>query len=288
MGAAFRFGWGGAGDDGERPTSRGRSPAARWATLPCPDGQGALRVCVFDAVCPAGKGAAEWRAGSLAYHGRKQGIQAFCPSGEFAGAPGNGGSGCRADHRQRECSRHAGEQGRCALPRKRRRRLSPRKRDAPFSRQPLPHHPSAANAALYRHASPPSLFAANIRRMHPTPASLARKLPTFRPSRRRLILRLPAGRPAGSARTRPRDQSLGDPFLEPTSAPSRLPSPKNRRRLQAPARGLAAVNFHHRPNRTETKRPSPLLMGLGRVNPEPKALATGTAGWPAALPPAAC
>ena len=78
------------GSDGERPTSRGRSPAARWATLPCPAGQGALPVCGGDAVCPAGKGAAEWRAGSLAYHGGKQGIKAFSPSGEFTGAPGSG------------------------------------------------------------------------------------------------------------------------------------------------------------------------------------------------------
>ena len=78
------------GDDGERPTSRGRSPAARWATLPCPAGQGTLPGCGGDAVCPAGKGAAEWRAGSLAYHGGKQGIKAFSPSGEFTGAPGSG------------------------------------------------------------------------------------------------------------------------------------------------------------------------------------------------------
>ena len=78
------------GSDGERPTSRGRSPAARWATLPCPAGQGTLPGCGGDAVCPAGKGAAEWRAGSLAYHGGKQGIKAFSPSGEFTGAPGSG------------------------------------------------------------------------------------------------------------------------------------------------------------------------------------------------------
>ena len=264
MGAAFRFGWGGAGDDGERPTSRGRSPAARWATLPCPDGQGALPVCGGDAVCPAGKGAAEWRAGFLAYHGRKQGIKAFYPSGEFAGAPGNGGSGCRADHRQRERSRHAGERGRRALPRKRRRRLPPRKRNAPFSRQPLPHHPPAASAALCRHVSLPSLFhgeypAHTPRNGFPRPQS-----PDFSPfPSPSHFPNHPAGRPAGSARTRPRDQSLGDPFLGTGVRFPASPSPKNRRRLQAPARGLAAVNSHHRPNRTETKRPSPCSWGLG-------------------------
>ena len=44
------------------------------------------------------------------------------------------------------------------------------------------------------------------------------------------------------------------------------PQPRpQRRRRQAPARGLAAVYSHHRPARNETKRPSPLLVGLGRV-----------------------
>ena len=56
-----------------------------------------------------------------------------------------------------------------------------------------------------------------------------------------------------------------------------VPSPKKRRRRQAPARGPAAVCFLPRPIRNETQRPSPLLVGLGRVNPEPKALAAGTA-----------
>ena len=54
--------------------------------------------------------------------------------------------------------------------------------------------------------------------------------------------------------------------------------PKNRRRRQVPARGLAAVCTHGRPIRNETKHPSPLLVGLGRVAPAPKALAAGTAG----------
>ena len=52
--------------------------------------------------------------------------------------------------------------------------------------------------------------------------------------------------------------------------------PPKRRRRQAPARGLAAVCPHVRPIRNETKRPSPLLVGLGRVNPEPTALAGDT------------
>ena len=84
--------------------------------------------------------------------------------------------------------------------------------------------------------------------------------------------------PAGSARTRSRDQSLENPFLGNRSSP-------NRRRRQAPARGLAAVNTPHRPNRTEPQHTRPLLVGRVCVNPAPKALAAGTAGWPAALPP---
>ena len=83
----------------------------------------------------------------------------------------------------------------------------------------------------------------------------------------------PAGRTAGSARTRSRDQSLENPFLG-TARPQR-------RRRQAPARGPAAVYSLHRPNRNVSQRPSPLLVGLGRVYFEPKALAAGTAGPPA-------
>ena len=92
---ALRFGSDGAavGADGGRPTSRGLPPAARWATLPCPAGQGALPVCVFDAVCPAGKGAAEWRAGSWRVAGESGVFGAVCPSGKFTSAPGNGGTG---------------------------------------------------------------------------------------------------------------------------------------------------------------------------------------------------
>ena len=58
-------------------------------------------------------------------------------------------------------------------------------------------------------------------------------------------------------------------------ARQRRPTP---RRRQAPARGPAAVCFLPRPIRTETQRPSPLLVGLGRVNTEPRL-------WLAAPPP---
>ena len=55
------------------------------------------------------------------------------------------------------------------------------------------------------------------------------------------------------------------------------------RRRQAPARGPAAVCALHRPTRNAKKHPCPLLVGHGCVDPEPTALAAGTAGS-AALP----
>ena len=91
------------------------------------------------------------------------------------------------------------------------------------------------------------------------------------------------------------------PDVFPQRSPSGFPSPPpKRRRRQAPARGLAAVNSHRHPIRNEPQHPSPLLMGLGCVNTGPTALAGGTAApcswggrsstsrqrhWPAALRP---
>ena len=43
--------------------SRSSCPRGGEMTLPCPGGQGGAAVCACDAVCPAGKSAAEWRAG---------------------------------------------------------------------------------------------------------------------------------------------------------------------------------------------------------------------------------
>ena len=71
----------------------------------------------------------------------------------------------------------------------------------------------------------------------------------------------PAGRPAGSARTRPRDQSLGNPFLGNRRF-LRRPVPQRRRR-QAPARGPAAVYSLYRPLRNETQHPRPIRDGAG-------------------------
>ena len=58
---------------------------------------------------------------------------------------------------------------------------------------------------------------------------------------------------------------------------SRYPRPPKRRRRQAPARGLAAVNSHRRPIRNETQNARPLLVGRAFVYFEPTALAGRTA-----------
>ena len=116
-----------------------------------------------DAVCPAGKGAAKWRAG----YGR---------------VAEKSGSSKRFAH-----------QG--ALPARRGRR-------SPFA--PFSMKGTAALSSAYE------------RRMVHRPASSAA---AFSPCR-------PAGRTAGSARTRPRDQSLGNPFLGTGLVFPRLPSPK--------------------------------------------------------------
>ena len=139
----------------------------------------------------------------------------------------------------------------------------------PSSHKTFHIYPSMANAARYK----PRLIAPAFRGEHP--ACLQPHLPALpvtasSPNH-------PAGRTAGSARTRPRDQSLGDPFLG-TAYIVPVSRPPKRRRRTAPARGPSAVYALCRRARNETKRPSPLLMGLGRVNTEPKALAAGTAG----------
>ena len=79
------------------------------------------------------------------------------------------------------------------------------------------------------------------------------------PAQKTISLRIPSGKPAS---------------ISPVT-----PSPKTRRRRQAPARGLAAVNTPHRPNRTEPQHTRPLLVGRVCVNPAPTALASGTAGF---------
>ena len=93
LGAAFRVGWGGGGSRRRQAHEQGPAACGALGDAALPFGQGALPVCGVDAVCPAGKGAAEWRAGSWRVAGESGFFGAVCPSGNFTGAPGNGGTG---------------------------------------------------------------------------------------------------------------------------------------------------------------------------------------------------
>ena len=107
------------GADGGRLTSRSLPPAKACVERRClaPQGQGGA-AGVRDRRCLPlrGKSASELARLILACCGRKQGFGAFCPSGKFTGASGNGGT------------------GRCAFPRKGWRYTPSRERNAPFSR----------------------------------------------------------------------------------------------------------------------------------------------------------
>ena len=89
----------------------------------------------------------------------------------------------------------------------------------------------------------------------------------------------PAGRLAGSARTRPRDQSLGYPFLGNRAISPVFPSPRppKRRRRQVPARGLAAVCTLTAPPETQRSIHAPCSWGMD-------ASSRSRRRWPPALP----
>ena len=93
LGAAFRVGWGGGGSRRRQAHEQGPAACGALVDAALPFGQGALPVCGVDAVCPAGKGAAEWRAGSWRVAGESGVFGAVCPSGKFTSAPGNGETG---------------------------------------------------------------------------------------------------------------------------------------------------------------------------------------------------
>ena len=287
--AAFRFGWGGGGS--RRRQAHEQGPAAcgalgdaalpRWA-------RGAAGVrgrrCL-----PCGQRRCRVARRIMACRGRERGLERFAHQGTF---PARRGTGKRAA--ARFPARDGGY-------------TPSRGQNAPASRQNLPHHPTAANAALYkarliaRRGKPPRrapktsvprlftthprlfttyprLFTPHLRLFttHPAPLTAFQRLfadilhllrhpapakvsfPPFPPPPH--LPDHPAGRTAGSARTRPRDLSLGNPFLEATSISPVSPPPKRRRR-QAPARGLAAVYSRLRPIRNETQHPSPPTRG---------------------------
>ena len=114
----------------------------------------------------------------------------------------------------------------------------------------------------------------------PFPRFAARGEDRAAPPATAIFPRHPAGRTAGSARTRPRVQTLEDPFLGSGCHLPRYPRSPKRRRRQAPARGLAAVCALYRPNRNETQNARPLLVGRAFAALEPTAPAAGTAGPP--------
>ena len=215
------------------------------AALPC--GQGTLPGCVFDAVCPAGKGAADGRAGSWRIAGKNRISVRFAHQETFPARRGTGPP------------RVSPQRGRKYTP--------SRKRGASLSR-----HSSSINRArqtrpFTNRVSFLPHFAANIRRA-PKPSFprlfqpfCARKRPSLRPSRR-LIPRHPAGRTAGSARTRSRVQTLENPFggSRPHLPVSRPPTAAGGRPLlvgRPPCMRSAAG--------TETKRSTqaPCSWGLG-------------------------
>ena len=144
----------------------GTHPARERALLSCVRclalPAGALPVCAFDAVCPAGKGAAEWRAGFLACRKRKQAPERFAHQATLPARR-------RTDRR--------------AFPRREWSCVPSRRRNTPSPA--IPSTSSARSKGSTRHVSPPSLFVASIRRVRP--GYLPHKIPAFRPSRRRLI-----------------------------------------------------------------------------------------------------
>ena len=206
-------------------------------------------------LAPVGKGCCRY-AGSTLFALRAKALQ--------SGAPDHGVSRERAGFSERfahqgnlPARRGTGER---AAPRRGRRYTPSRRQNAPASRQNLPHHPTAANAALYKarliarrgkpprrapKTSVPRLFTPHPRLFtthpapltafqrlfadilhllrHPAPAKVSFPpfpLPAHPPDH-------PAGRTAGSARTRSRGQPLENPFLENDLHCIRLPVPQN-------------------------------------------------------------
>ena len=245
--------------------------------LSCPGGQGDAAMCAFDAVCPAGKGAAEWRA-AFWRAAEKAGFRCVLPIRKDSRRAGGGGK--RASPRkERSFSRtpsalrspnepfptrngdtpHLTDETRPLLlqnlP-----RLSIRSKRGPL--QVAPHRPLISR----RTSSAPQaqLSAPAKSQLSTLPAAVSSP-------------HHPAGGTAGSARTRSRVQTLENPFWGSGAHLPRCPSPKRRRR-QASARGPAAVYSLYRRNRNETKQVRPLLMGRTCVTHAPTALAAGPAG----------
>ena len=205
--------------------TRGKGGCGVLASAALPRwGKGRCRCACSTLFALRGKSASELARRILAGSRERVFCGAFCPSGNFPGAPGNGDAG---------------------------------------------------------HISSPLLFAANIRseaygrdRFFPLYHLFAPAkghlpaLPAAPPSPDH-----PAGRPAGSARTRSRVQTLENPFLGTATVSPAAPVPQRRSGPLSWARRYS----HHRPARTEPQHTRPLLVGRACVESEPTALAGGTA-----------
>ena len=88
----------------------------------------------------------------------------------------------------------------------------------------------------------------------------------------------PAGRTAGSARTRPRDPSLGNPFLGDGGHPSISPIPQNAAGGKPLLVGLPPSSPVSAPCGTKRSTHAPYSWGMGASTQRRR-------HWPAALPP---
>ena len=154
--------------------------------LPCPLGKGRCR-CAGSTLFALRAKALQSGAPHFGVSRKKQGFGAFYPSGNIPGAPGGAGNGLLPARNGVFPARRL----LYVLPMS----LSPQETEirpisqtkrAPYSCKTFHVYPSAANAALYKSLLIAPHFAANIQRA-PSPAFRARKIPTFHPSRRRLI-----------------------------------------------------------------------------------------------------
>ena len=195
----------------------------RWATLPCPAGKGRCRCAGVDAVCPAGKGAAEWRAGSWRIAGESGGSKRFAHQGTFPARRGTGHDVLHEPVCRVGISRRAGERGRRALPHRERRYASPANGTRSSSAPHPPYPMRRFTSTPHRHRFSRRTSGACAQHRLPSPASFQHSaLPVAASSPNH-----PAGRPAGSARTRSRVQTLENPFLGNSLRFPAAPSPKN-------------------------------------------------------------
>ena len=282
--AAFRFGWGGGGS--RRRQAHEQGPAScgalgdaalpRWA-------RGAAGVRIRRCL-PCGQRRCRVARRIMACRGKKAGFRNVSPIrglSRRAGGRGNGllpaRSGVFPARRNPYALTMSLSPQETEI-----RAISPSKHVLPPAKPSTFIHPWQTRPFSSRVSSPPAFRGEHPAR--PSPAFHARKRPSLRLSRYRLIPQtIPPGRPAGSARTRSRVQTLENPILGSGSRFPAAPIPQRRRR-QAPARGPAAVYSHHRPIWNETKHARPLLVGRACVESEPTALSAGTAGPQAASP----